>query len=280
MDVERKKARFKFSVASSVNPARSEPVLLTDELIENVRQAAEIGYPALEIHVQNPETVNVEKLKATCEKYHIKISGIATGLAYAKEGLCLIHEDEGVQKKAVERLERFVDLAAELDSSLLIGRLKGDISDMEEYDRWEKVLAANLRRAAEYAANKGVTLMLEAINRYESNYMNKVGEIAEFIRRYELPSTKVLMDVFHMNIEEASIADSIRENYDALGYFHIADSNRMYPGAGHVDLEEVLGTLESLGYEGYVSLECLRIPDGITAAREGLEYLLRHKLAR
>ena len=68
--------------------------------------------------------------------------------------------------------------------------------------------------------------------------------------------------------------------YDALGYFHIADSNRMYPGAGHVDLEEVLDTLESLGYEGYVSLECLRIPDGITAAREGLEYLLRHKLAR
>ena len=53
MDEERKKARFKFSVASSVNPARNEPVLLTDELIENVRLAAEIGYPALEIHVQN-----------------------------------------------------------------------------------------------------------------------------------------------------------------------------------------------------------------------------------
>ena len=56
MDEERKKARFKFSVASSVNPARNEPVLLTDELIENVRLAAEIGYPALEIHVQNPES--------------------------------------------------------------------------------------------------------------------------------------------------------------------------------------------------------------------------------
>ena len=53
--------------------------------------------------------------------------------------------------------------------------------------------------------------MLEAINRYESNYMNKAGEIADFIRRYELPATKVLMDVFHMNIEEASIEDSIRK---------------------------------------------------------------------
>ena len=102
MDEERKKARFKFSVASSVNPARNEPVLLTDELIENVRLAAEIGYPALEIHVQNPETVNVEELKATCKKYNIKISGIATGLAYAKEGLCLIHEDEKIQREAVE----------------------------------------------------------------------------------------------------------------------------------------------------------------------------------
>lgn len=274
MDEERKKARFKFSVASSVNPARNEPVLLTDELIENVRLAAEIGYPALEIHVQNPETVNVEELKATCKKYNIKISGIATGLAYAKEGLCLIHEDEKIQREAVERLKRFVDLAARIDSCLLIGRLKGDIKDMEEYDRWEAVLAENLRQAADYAKKKGVTLMLEAINRYESNYMNKAGEIADFIRRYELPATKVLVDVFHMNIEEASIEDSIRKNIDALGYFHIADSNRMYPGAGHVELKPVFDALADLGYEGYVSLECLRIPDGITAAREGLKYLL------
>ena len=85
MDEERKKARFKFSVASSVNPARNEPVLLTDELIENVRLAAEIGYPALEIHVQNPETVNVEELKATCKNTTSKSPGSRLGLHTQKK---------------------------------------------------------------------------------------------------------------------------------------------------------------------------------------------------
>ncbi|BDF34990.1 hypothetical protein CE91St62_30530 [Lachnospiraceae bacterium] len=265
--------QFRLSVASAVRPGEKEPVLLTEDFVENIKEAAAMGYEGIEIHVQDPEAVDIEQIRLACQENHIDISGIATGLAYANEGLCLIHEDERIRKKAVERLKRFADMAARLGTVLLIGRLKGDIPHMENYVYYEQMLAGGLTEAAQYASSKGVWIMLEAINRYESNYMNRAGEIADFIRRYHIPSVKVLMDVFHMNIEEVSVTESIRENFGALGYFHIADSNRMYPGAGHAPLAEVLRVLQDLGYCGYVSLECMRIPDGRTAALEGIKYV-------
>ncbi|MCB6201916.1 sugar phosphate isomerase/epimerase family protein [Extibacter muris] len=265
--------RFRFSVASAVNPGVNEPVLLTEGFVENIREAARMGYEGIEIHVQDPDAVDAEQIRRACQENHMNISGIATGLAYAKEGLCLIHEDERIRKKAVERLKRFADMAARLGTVLLIGRLKGDIPDTKNYTYYEQMLAEGLAEAAHYAASKGVWIMLEAINRYESNYMNRAKEIADFIKRYSIPATKVLMDVFHMNIEEASVTDALRDNFGELGYFHIADSNRMYPGAGHAPLKDILKTLLDYGYSGYVSLECLRIPDGRTAALEGIKYL-------
>jgi len=268
----KEKIKFQISIASSTNGSRSEPALLTNTLVQNVFQAAQLGYQALEIHIQNPAMTDIKELNAACRKSKIKISGIATGLSYAKEGLNLIDDDNKIRKKAVERLKDFADLAAELDSTILIGRMKGDIDNLEKYDYYERVLADSLNSVAEYAAKSNVLLMLEAINRYESNYMNKTAQVADFIRQYNIPATKVLMDVFHMNIEEVSIADSLRKNFSDLGYFHIADSNRMYPGAGHVDFKPIFDVLLELGYQGFVSLECLREPDGETAAKEGIRF--------
>ena len=267
--------KLKFSIAAAEKVSAKEPVLLTGEFTQSIARAKNMGYSAMEIHVQNPSMVNIDRLKEKCRSENMSISGIATGLAYANEGLCLIHADAEIRRKTVERLKSFVDFAHELNSVLLIGRMKGDINDMSRYDELEKVLAENLGEAAEYAESRNVRFMLEAINRYESNYMNKAGEIADFIRRYEIPATRVLMDVFHMNIEEASICDSIRKNFDMLGYFHVADSNRMYPGAGHAALEEIFNTLIELGYDGYVSLECLRHPDSDTAANKGIDFMHR-----
>ena len=85
--------------------------------------------------------------------------------------------------------------------------------------------------------------------------------------------TKIHMDTFHMNIEEVSICKAITKYKDFLGYFHIADSNRMYPGCGHIDFIKIKDALLSINYKGFIVLECLPIPDGQTAAQNALSYI-------
>lgn len=267
---------FHTSIAACCVPSAKDPVLLAGAYEQSLVTAKKLGYEAIEIHVGDPKKIDLASLKAALKQTDMKISGIATGIAYADEGLCLIHPDAAVRAAAVQRLREFCTFAAELDSVLLIGRMKGDINDMSRYEQYEQILADGLGQVAQYAQSVGTAFELEAINRYESNYMSRVGQIGDFIRKYRLPATRILMDIFHMNIEEADICASIRSEYALLGYFHIADSNRLYPGQGHTDIGAALSTLTQLGYDGYVSLECLPKPDGITAATRAMDYIRTH----
>lgn len=121
-----------------------------------------------------------------------------------------------------------------------------------------------------YAKEKGVKIFIEAINRYEINTMNTAGDVVDLIDEYELTNTFVHLDTFHMNIEEVNIAKAIELCGDKLGYIHFADSNRSYPGAGHIDFSKVIKALHHINYKGCISVECLPLPDRLHAAQNAL----------
>ncbi len=95
----------------------------------------------------------------------------------------------------------------------------------------------------------------------------------DLIERVEAENFGLLLDTFHMNIEEADMQASIFNCGGRIFHFHVADSNRWYPGAGHLDFKSILGTLESIGYKGWVSGEFLPKPETETAARMGIQAL-------
>jgi sugar phosphate isomerase/epimerase len=98
-----------------------------------------------------------------------------------------------------------------------------------------------------------------------------VYDVADFIRANELTSTGILADMFHMNIEEKDMVAAIRDNIELIQYVHAADSNRLYPGAGHTDVPAILAALKAGGFKGEISAECLPIPNDETAAALWLE---------
>ena len=100
---------------------------------------------------------------------------------------------------------------------------------------------------------------------------NTAEETLAFINTYGLSNTYVHLDTFHMNIEEADMAKSIRSCGDKLGYIHFADSNRLYPGAGHIDFAPVMKALAETAYAGSLSVECIPLPDSRTAALMGIK---------
>ncbi len=117
----------------------------------------------------------------------------------------------------------------------------------------------------------GVPLLIEPLNRYETNLLNTVPETAEWISTLPTDNLRILADLFHMNIEEADMADAIKAVGAHIGHVHFADSNRRAVGMGHSPIAEAVTALKQIGYSGYLSAEIFPKPDSATAAKQTIE---------
>jgi sugar phosphate isomerase/epimerase len=123
-----------------------------------------------------------------------------------------------------------------------------------EQDR--EVLVDALAHLGEHAAREGVVVWLEPLNRYEDHMVNRLAQAAGLARATGWDTVQVVGDLYHMNIEEADPAQAIRETGALLTHMQIGDSNRLQPGAGHIDFTAAFAALADIGYEGYLAMEC------------------------
>lgn len=119
-----------------------------------------------------------------------------------------------------------------------------------------------------HARSLGTFFLLEPLNRYETVMLRTVSDAADLISRHGITGCKVLADLFHMNIEEASIDGTLRQHGSLIGHVHWADSNRRAVGLGHTDAAPVAAALREMGYDGYVSAEVFPQPDPAAAAHQ------------
>jgi sugar phosphate isomerase/epimerase len=120
----------------------------------------------------------------------------------------------------------------------------------------DAVLLEGLAELGEHAAREGVVVYLEPLNRYEDHMLNRLEQAVGLCRMLGLASVRVMGDLFHMSIEEADMKAAIMAAAPHLGHIHLADSNRMYPGAGHTDFDAVISGLRDIGFAGHMAMEC------------------------
>ncbi len=130
-----------------------------------------------------------------------------------------------------------------------------------------------IQECATAAEGTGVRFALEPMNRYETDLIHSARDGLNLIERVGKDNFGLLLDTFHMNIEESDIGASIRMCGDRIFHFHVADSNRWYPGAGHMDFGAILDDLETTGYQGFISGEFMPLPDADTAAKHAAAFL-------
>ena len=135
------------------------------------------------------------------------------------------------------------------------------------------VLVDALTTLGEVAARAGVFILLEPLNRYEDHMVNTLAAGVELCQAVGLDSVKVMGDFFHMSIEEADLAESIRQAGGYLAHMHLADSNRKQPGLGHTDFRPALQALMQIGFDGYMALECHLSGEPRAALAETARYL-------
>jgi sugar phosphate isomerase/epimerase len=119
-----------------------------------------------------------------------------------------------------------------------------------------RVLLDGLTRLGTHAATLGTAIMLEPLNRYEDHMVNTLSQAAALVASTGLPSVRVAADTFHMDIEEVTFERAIADAGALLAHVQVSDSNRLEPGAGHLDWDRLLGALTASGYDGWLAFEC------------------------
>ncbi len=264
---------FKTSMAISPTSADFAPLLFAGDWEAALDAAEELGFDAIEMSVRDPSDPAVVACNDQARRRGVRVSALATGQSFYSDGWSLTSDDAEVRTHLRERMNRIIDLAAPWEALVVIGGVRGELGgvESERLDQYRRAVVA-VREMAEYAAGRKVSLVVEPINRYETNFLNTIDETLQFIAEVGLDNVGVLPDTFHMNIEEASLAESLRSAGGRILHAQFTDSNRLAAGRGHIDFHELAGVLRDLHYDGYLSAEILPHPDNRTAARQAVEF--------
>jgi len=262
---------MKFSIVLSTQPSSFSALAYKGNLAENIAKIKTLGYDGVELAVRDPAQLDSNFLTALLKEHNLPVPAVGTGQAYVEEKLSFTDSRKEIREQAIARIKSHATLAARLNAMVIIGLVRGKKEPGIGTEMAEQWLIDALRECA--SAGENVRYAIEPINRYETTLVNTVQAGLALLEKVGKKNVGLLLDTFHMNIEEVSITESIRAAKDSLFHFHVADSNRWYPGAGHVDFRAVLETLKEIGYSGFVSAEILPLPDSDLAAKRAIEYL-------
>jgi sugar phosphate isomerase/epimerase len=236
-------------------------------------KAAAYGYDGVELALRAREDVAAGALKKTLRACHLEVSAISTGQVFADMNLYLTNPDRQRRHEAIGVLRSLAELAGEFGAMLNLGRARGFVDPSQTRREAEDLFFDAVAQLLPAAEALGVTLLIEPVNRYELNFINSVEQCAALLGARPSGKVGVMPDLFHMNIEDARIGVSLKNAGALVKYVHLADSNRLAPGWGHLDFGEVFQALREIHYNGWLSVEILPIPSPDAAAKQAADYI-------
>ena len=223
-----------------------------------IKKVADIGFDILEFQAQPLLEMSDDKirsLRALADEVGIELT-YSLGLDPAYDVSSL---DETKRKGGVEYLQNIIKKMKVGGGTLLSGVSYAGWGTpnvvMDDKSAYLKQSIKSMREIIKTAEDCGVTYCVEAVNRFETCIINTAKEALDYVAEIDSPNIGVLLDTYHMNIEENSIGDAIRLVGDKLTSFHTGENNRTAPGRGHLDWDEIFGALADINYRGRIISE-------------------------
>ena len=224
-----------------------------------IRKAARLGFDTLEICPA--PLVNLPReaclaISQTAEEVGIDLT-YCIGIPPCYD---LASEDPAVRKAGIDYQKQLIDVMSAMGGTTIGGILYScwpysvAQGPVDKRPMWERSVMS-MRQVASYAADHGVTLCMEVVNRFEQVLLNTAREAVLYCKEVDSPSCRILLDTFHMNIEEDDFASAIRTAAPYLAHMHIGETNRKTPGVGKMDWDTICGTLKEIDYRGHVVME-------------------------
>jgi D-psicose/D-tagatose/L-ribulose 3-epimerase len=230
-----------------------------------VDRVADLGFDILEVNAGTIAGMSSEErrgLKAHADDRNL----ILTHCIGLPPPYDIASEDEAVRQRGIAYLQKMADAIGEMGG----GPMGGII-----YSGWPPRLppgadkrpyversVASMRQAIKAAEANNVMFNMEVVNRFEQFIMNTCAEAMEYIQAVDSPNARIMLDTFHMNIEEDFAAGAILGAGDKLGHFHVGENNRKPPGYGHIPWTEIAAALRHINYQGYIVMEPFLMPGG------------------
>lgn len=253
---------------SLVPEAAGGPFVFWHDLAAGCAAAADLGFDAVEVFPRSASELDVGLLRSCLDRHGLTLAAMGTGAGWVVHKLRLTDHDASIRSRAKQFIGEIIDVAGSFGAPAIIGSMQGRAEGTFSREQHLVWLAEALDELGARAVNHGTNLLIEPLNRYETNLIRTTDEGLALIRSLKATNVKLLSDLFHMNIEETDIAAALKRAGSLVGHVHFADSNRQAIGRGHTDVPPILEALRSTGYAGYLSAEVLAIPDSLEAARQ------------
>ncbi len=214
------------------------------------------GFDTVEIPIEDPSHIDPAKVKAAADKAGLAIGSVCACMGPGRD----FRGSDADQATAMAYCKAIIDQAAAMGCPRLIGPVysvvgKADaVEAAQQKVEWDLVVK-NLKVLAAHAEAKGVTICIEPLNRFETDFLNTCDQGLKLIRAVKSPAVKLHLDTFHMNIEEKNQAAAIQKAGKLLGHFHACGSDRGTPGGDHIAWREIAKALKAVHYQGDVVIE-------------------------
>ena len=245
---------------------------------------AKAGYDAMEIapftiskYVTDISVSERQKIREASVRTGVAISGIHWVLAQT-DGLHLNHPDKAIREHTSRYLCCLVDFCADIGGRIMVvgsPKQRNVLEGVSAEDAWQWA-AATFACSVGRAMERGVTICLEPLAPSETNFIKTAAEAIRFVRQFNSPNFKIILDVKAMSSESQPIPQIITDSWPHFAYFHANDKNLKGPGFGKVDFTPIAAALKKVGYDGYVSVEVFDFEEGPEKIATGsIDYLKR-----
>ncbi len=214
------------------------------------------GFDGVEIAVENPADIDAAFVRAQLDRHGLVCTSICGCFPASRD----LRGTKTQQRASMTYLEKLVDMADILGTDIVMGPVYSAVGRAEavpapEYKRQWQTVRGHLKTICAYAEARKKIICLEPLNRFETDFINTVEQGMQMISEVNSPALKLLLDTFHMNIEEKNPAEAIRRAGKCVGHFHASASDRGTPGNDNVDWRGVAQALRDLKYDGAVVIE-------------------------
>jgi D-psicose/D-tagatose/L-ribulose 3-epimerase len=261
-----------------------------EDVTPHLERAADLGFDGVELSLLGTVADNPTRVRKALKALRLEVT-CTTGLSLEHD---ITSDDPEMRQAGLRYLEGAIARAAALGSPLLSGVIYapwGQRTMVRRGERWQRSIET-LKAVASFALDHGLTLGIEAINRFETDLVTTAAQANRMAEEVDEANVGVLLDTYHMNIEEKRVAQALRDSKRHLVHLHCSENDRGAPGSGHVPWGEVFEGLEDIGYDRWVTLEMFVQPDEAVssdlaiwrtiepnpseAARQGLAFLREH----
>ena len=264
---------MKLSIGIGPKQAAADAYVLCRGFETAIPMAKKLGYDGVELALMHKDDLRGVPLASLLSKYDLEVSCITSGQVFSGMHLYLTHPDIIIRQQAIDVLFGLMSVAKQYGAMLNIGRVRGIFSYGQTREQAEAMFVNSMSYLLDRAARDNVPMVIEPINRYEINFINSLADCVNALEWFSGYDIGLMPDLFHMNIEERSIGDTLASFGPLIKYVHLADSNRLSPGWGHINFEEVFAGLRTGGFDGWCCIEALPIPTEYEAAKQAIEYI-------